>query len=332
MTSSSVTGGHAVVVGEPLDAEQPRLQPVPAARDLIAPAHRLDQRLHGLVAGLVGEVARGQPVRVAAQAVVGGLVGEQRVEQERARAQPGRERRGDRLGGGAPHLAVGQRQPAERDVERDLLARPLAGSSPASPAEQLDLDRRGQLLEQPRPRARAGERLLGEDLLLGLGQQVLAVAARRCAGGGGRSRAPRPRAAPRRARRAAPPTPARRTAASSRSPSPAPATFCSSAPLARVGGVGREAQRRVVAGAADQLVDRGELPHRLREAGAVELAELARVALGERLRALERLVQPALDAVRRPRRRRAARGPRRSAWSSGSLDSARGGHDRSGQL
>ena len=48
---------RAVVVGDLLDAEQLRLQPVPALRDVEAPADRLDQRHHRLVGGLVGEVA-----------------------------------------------------------------------------------------------------------------------------------------------------------------------------------------------------------------------------------------------------------------------------------
>ncbi len=98
---------HAVVGGEPVEPEEARLQPVPAAREVVAPLHRLDQRLHRLVARLVGEVARGEPVRIAAQAVLGGLVLEQGVEDEGARAQAGAERLGDRRGGlGAP-LAVG---------------------------------------------------------------------------------------------------------------------------------------------------------------------------------------------------------------------------------
>ena len=52
---------------------------------------------------------------------------------------------------------------------------PTAGS--AAPG-RVDLDRGGELLEQARPGPCAGERLLGKDLLLGLTQQVLAVAAR----------------------------------------------------------------------------------------------------------------------------------------------------------
>ncbi len=65
-----------------------------------------------------------------------------------------------------------------------------------------------------------------------------------------------------------------------------------------VGGVGGEAQRRVRAGAADQLVDHGELAHRLLEALRVERIELAGVARGERLGPLEGLAETTLDAVR----------------------------------
>ena len=94
-------GGHAVVVGELVDAQQLRLQAIPAARQLVAVAHGGQQRLHGLVGGLVGEVARGEPVGVVAQAVVDGLVVQQRVEDVRAGAQAGLQRRGDGLGGAA---------------------------------------------------------------------------------------------------------------------------------------------------------------------------------------------------------------------------------------
>ena len=68
-------------------------------------------------------------------------------------------------------------------------------------------------------------------------------------------------------------------------------------PIVRIGGVGREAQRGVCARAPDQLVDRRELLHRLPQPLGVELPELARIALRERLRARQRLRQPPLDAV-----------------------------------
>ena len=41
---------------------------------------------------------------------------------------------------------------------------------------QLEADRGGLLLEQPAPRARTGDRLLGEDALFGLGEEMLAEA------------------------------------------------------------------------------------------------------------------------------------------------------------
>ena len=289
---------HTVVVGQTIDAEQPGLQPIPASRDLIAAAHRFDQRLHGLVAGLVGEVARGKPARVMTQSVVDALVGEQRIEQERSRAQPRRERVGHCQRGRAPGLAVGQRQAAERDVQRDRLAVavpiPLAG---AGRRGQLHLDCRGELLEQPRPRPGTGERLLGEDLLLGLCQQVVAVAANVAQMVAAELQAVAceqllharivqrgPLQVEEQQRRLD-----RRAALLGR------LQECS---VGRVGGVGGETQRSVGSGATDQVVDLRELPHRLAQPVAVELAELAGVALGELLRACQRLGEAALDAVR----------------------------------
>ena len=109
-----------------------------------------------------------EPVRVVAQPVVDHLLGEQRVEHVAAHAQAGRERAGHAPRRCAALLAVGGEEARERDLERDGLRRP----------GQLDLDRRGLLLEQPRPGAVGGERLLGEDPLLRLGEQVRPVAAR----------------------------------------------------------------------------------------------------------------------------------------------------------
>ena len=51
---------------------------------------------------------------VGAQAVLGRLVGEQRVEDEGASAKPGLERRGDALGDSAPRLAVGVLEDRQR--------------------------------------------------------------------------------------------------------------------------------------------------------------------------------------------------------------------------
>ena len=159
--------GHAVVVGEPVDAEQLRLQRVPALRDVVPVDDRVDERLHRLVARLVLEVAAREPAVVVAQPVVDVLVGEQRVEHERAGAQPRLERRGDGLGGRPPHLAIGRLDPRQALLEADGLA------------VDVDLDRRRELAEQARPRALAGGRLVGEHALLGLAQEVPAVAPHR---------------------------------------------------------------------------------------------------------------------------------------------------------
>jgi hypothetical protein len=278
-------GGDAVVVGEDVEAEQLRLEAIPAARELVAVAHGGQQRLDGLVGGLVGEVARREPVRVGAQAVVGRLVGEQRVEDVGPRAQPGGERLGDLLGGRAARVAVGRHELGEGAVERDRLL--LAG--------QVDGDRRGLLAEEPRPGRAAGDRLLGEDLLLGLGEQVRAVAARgaqevargvQAVGGEQLVRAivleRRPLeleedelrldlrallldALQERAER-------------------------------RVGGVDAEAQHRVVAGPRRELGDLLQLGDGGGEGGGLEVAEAAGVAVGEGLRVLRGLVEETVGA------------------------------------
>ena len=98
--------------------------------------------------------------------------------------RPGAESLGDSLGGGTAHLAVGQDEAAEGDVESDrgclsagaglglsaVLGRglsPVIAAWRAGPLGQAHLDRRGELVEQARPGRGAGDGLLGEDLLLG---------------------------------------------------------------------------------------------------------------------------------------------------------------------
>ena len=65
----------------------------------------------------------------------------------------------------------------------------------------------------------------------------------------------------------------------------------------RVGRVEREAQHRVGAGAAGQVVDRGQLVHRRGEPVGVELGHRAAVALGEGRGALARLAEHLLHAL-----------------------------------
>ena len=99
-----------------------------------------------------------------AHAIVDRLVGQQRVQHERARPQPGLESGGHGFGRGLAHLAVGCRQQREAGFERGRLA------------VDLDADRGDLLVEQALPRARAGDRLLGEHHLFGFAQQVRSVA------------------------------------------------------------------------------------------------------------------------------------------------------------
>ena len=67
-------------------------------------------------------------------------------------------------------------------------------------------------------------------------------------------------------------------------------------PAGRIGGVGREPQRGVGAGASDEVVDPLELVHRPLEPGGVELSDLAGVLLGEAGRGGDRLIEHPGDA------------------------------------
>ncbi len=151
---------HAVVEREPVEPEEARLERVVALDDVVAVHDRVDERLHGLVGGVVRQVARRDPGLVAAETVVDRLVDGDRVEDERARSQTGLE--GDRHGlGGAPALvAIRGVELRHRLLEADLVA------------VEVDLDRAEQLVVQAIPGAEAGDRLLREDLLLRLGEDV----------------------------------------------------------------------------------------------------------------------------------------------------------------
>ena len=138
----------------------------PAPGELVAPDDRLDQRRNRLVRGLVGEVARGEPVVVGAQPVPGRLVGKQ-VEDERARAQVGLERRGDPLGRLAPRVAVRALEHAQRLHELQRLLR----------VRDVDGDRRRLLGEQAREGRAPRDVGLGQHPLLRLGELVRAVPA-----------------------------------------------------------------------------------------------------------------------------------------------------------
>ena len=161
----------AVVVLEPVEAEQAALQPVVAVHEVVARLAGLHQRGHRLGLDLVGEVALGGGIGVAAQAVAAGLVLHQRVEHEREQARVGAQALGERVGGAAAGLAIGVVE------EREQLL--LALLDRAVRALEAEAQRRQRLVEQARPGARARVGELLEDLLLGLGEQVRPVAAHR---------------------------------------------------------------------------------------------------------------------------------------------------------
>ena len=97
---------------------------------------------------------------VVAQAVVGGLLEEDGVEDEGPGAQAGRQPFGDRLGRGLADRAVRVGEEREAVLEAPTLA------------VERHLDGRVLLLEQPLPGRDRGQVLLGRDPLLGLGQEV----------------------------------------------------------------------------------------------------------------------------------------------------------------
>src|SRR6185436_4681017 len=148
-----------VVVLEPVDSEQPSLEPVVALRDVVPRRGRLDERVDRLVRRLVREVARRDPGRIAAHAVVDRLVLQNGVEDERARPQPGPERLGYRLGGDATDVAVWVEEARQRRLERYVVA------------VERHSERSQLLLVEPRPCRDAGDGLLGDDALFGLREQ-----------------------------------------------------------------------------------------------------------------------------------------------------------------
>ncbi len=134
---------HAVVEREPVEPEEARLQRVVALDDVVAVHDGVDERLHGLVGGVVREVARRDPRLVAAEAVVDRLVDGDRVEDERARAEPRLERDRHGLGGTPPLVAIRGVELRHRLLEADL-----------GPVE-VDLDRAEELVVQAVPGAEA---------------------------------------------------------------------------------------------------------------------------------------------------------------------------------
>ena len=275
---------RAVVVAEPIDPEQLRLQPVPALWDVEPTPYRVDQRQHRLVGGLVGEVSRCQPMRIGAQAVVDGLLVDQRVVDEGERSRARLERGRDRLGRLLPSVTVGALQFAQRELQRDLLT------------AQRYPERRDQLAKQPRPSRTTRQALLGKHLLLGLGQQVRPIAT--CT-----AQVVSAELEPAAREQLLDPVIIERGPFELEEQQP---RLHRGQPLLhplqqratlRVGGVRRELKRRVRAGLTGRVLDRGELHHGRSQPRAVEGRHPSGVRLRESVGSLQRLVQQALGAV-----------------------------------
>jgi hypothetical protein len=207
-------------------------------------------------------------------------------------------------------LAIGQRQAAQGHVQRHAAAGTIARTHAIAQARtiaqaraggagalgrQLHLDRRGQLLEQPRPRAVSRHGLLGQHLLLGLAQQVLAVAAHvmQMVAREIQSLALHQLLRALLGQRGPLQIKKKELRLDRRSLLLHALQQRTAGWIGRVGG---EAQCGIRARAAHQVVDRGQLVHRLRQARPLELRHLARVALGEGLRARQRVLELAPHA------------------------------------
>jgi len=193
-----------------------------------------------------------------------------------ARAQTRLERLGDVASAVLAHRSLRAGEPREHDVERLLVG---------ADAQRADL-----LGEQPAPRRAGADLLLGEDLLLRLGEQVRPVAALRAQVVAGEVQPVGGEqllglvVVERR-----PLEPEEEQLGLDRR---AELLHLLEQRAARwVGRVRGEAQARVGARLARQLLEVGELAHRLDEAGAVELGDPARVAVGEGDRAAVGLLE-----------------------------------------
>jgi len=156
----------AVVVVEPVHPQQRPLEMVIASHDVVARSDSTDQRLHHVVADLVFQVARGDPAWEMAQAVVGGFVGGQRVEDEGQRGQLPAQHVGESLGRALANVAVWLVQLGQ---DRRL-SQFFAVEGVARVAYEFR--------EKACPRAAPGDRLLRQDFLLRLAEAVRLVAAR----------------------------------------------------------------------------------------------------------------------------------------------------------
>jgi hypothetical protein len=295
LREGSLAGGSgerrvAVVVVERLEAEQPGLQPVVAGHEVGAVLAGGHQRADGVTVDLVGEIPLVHRLGEATQAVAGSLVLGECVEDEGQQPpvllQPFRER----SGGGPTHLAGGVVEAREHLLLAQLVGAAVDLQPEAHPA--------GELVEQPREGTPPGVGGLLEQPLLGLRQQVRAIA-------------------PEASQEVCPPLEAGRVEQGRR------VGIVDARPLeaeeqdlvldlggallhaleqravARLAGVAGEEQPRIALGALHGLLHCLELGDRLGESAGVELRHPAAMPLGEGFRPREGKVEVALEIVDR---------------------------------
>ena len=159
---------HAVVVGEAVDAEQLRLQRVPALRDRVAALHRRRR---------APAPTRRSPRSTRLRLAIHESKWRRRSSIDLSASSVLSTNARVRSPGSSPSVTASAA--AWRTSRSGACSCASAGLERGRLAVELDADRRHLLLEQPLPRAAPGDRLLGEDDLFGLGQQVRPVAARR---------------------------------------------------------------------------------------------------------------------------------------------------------
>ena len=133
---------HAVVERQPVEPEEASLERVVALDDVVAIHDRVDERLHGLVGGVVRKVARRDPCPVSAKTVVDRLVDGNRVEDERARAQTRSRERPSR----PPRHAAARLDPVSRASPSPPRSRPRSPSRSTLIAPRSSSYRRSQAL------------------------------------------------------------------------------------------------------------------------------------------------------------------------------------------
>ena len=153
--------GVPVVIVQLVDPQKLLFEAVEPRHEVVPVRHGLNERVHRLVVHLIGEVALLEPVVVVPKPISRGLVGEERVEDEREGSTMILEAVREGVCGLPPQGPIGL-----VELRQDLLLGERF-------AVQLIPGRAQGLVEEAGPGTFAGDVLLGQDFLLGLTQYVL---------------------------------------------------------------------------------------------------------------------------------------------------------------